>query len=85
MFRGYHEFSFAHATMGHRLPTILGKAIDDVIRTLNEESEEDKIVDLVGCIERMKVLMVELSESATLRPIRDGSSNPTVVSSVGRF
>lgn len=73
MFRGYHEFSFAHATMGHRLPTILGKAIDDVIRTLNEESEEDKIVDLVGCIERMKVLMVELSESATLRPIIDGS------------
>ena len=59
--------------MGHRLPTILGKAIDDVIRTLNEESEEDKIVDLVGCIERMKVLMVELSESATLRPIIDGS------------
>lgn len=59
--------------MGHRLPTILGKAIDDVIRTLNEESEEDKIVDLVGCIERMNVLMVELSESATLRPIIDGS------------
>ena len=33
-FRGYHEYSFAHATMGVRLPTILGKAIDDVVRTL---------------------------------------------------
>lgn len=25
------------ATMGVRLPTILGKAIDDVVKTLNEE------------------------------------------------
>lgn len=24
--------------MGHRLPTILGKAIDDVVKTLNEEA-----------------------------------------------
>ncbi len=31
-YRGYHEFSFAHETMGKRLPTILGKAIDDTIR-----------------------------------------------------
>jgi damage-control phosphatase, subfamily III len=71
--------------MGHRLPTILGKAIDDVIRTLNQQSEEDKIVDLVGCIERMNVLMVELSESATLRPIIDGPSNPTIISPFGTF
>ena len=71
--------------MGHRLPTILGKAIDDVIRTLNEQSEEDEIVDLVGCIERMNVLMVELSESATLRPIIDGSPNPTLLSPFGTF
>lgn len=83
MFRGYHEFSFAHATMGHRLPTILGKAIDDVIRTLNEQSEEDEIFDLVQCIGRMNVLMVELSESATLRPIIDGSSDLIVVSLIG--
>lgn len=34
---GYHEYSFAYATMGKRLPTILGKAIDDVVRTLNEQ------------------------------------------------
>ena len=72
MFRGYHEFSFAHATMGHRLPTILGKAIDDVIRTLNEQSGEDEIVDLIRCIDRMNILMVELSESAKLRLIIDG-------------
>jgi len=58
--------------MGHRLPTILGKAIDDVIRTLNEQSGEDEIVDLIRCIDRMNVLMVELSESAKLRPIIDG-------------
>jgi hypothetical protein len=83
VFRGYHEFSFAHATMGHRLPTILGKAIDDVIRTLNEQSGEDEIVDLVQCIGRMNVLMVELSESATLRPIIDGLSDPIVVSLPG--
>ena len=65
--------------MGHRLPTILGKAIDDVIRTLNEQSEEDEIVDLIRCVDRMNVLMVELSESAKLRPIIDGSSNPIVI------
>jgi len=66
--------------MGHRLPTILGKAIDDVIRTLNEQSEEDEIVDLTRCVDRMNVLMVELSESAKLRPIIDGSSGTTMVS-----
>ena len=59
--------------MGHRLPTILGKAIDDVIRTLNEQSGEDEIIDLIRCIDRMNILMVELSESAKLRPIIDGS------------
>lgn len=79
MFRGYHEFSFAHATMGHRLPTILGKAINDVIHTLNEQSGEDEIVDLTQCIARMNVLMAELSESATLRPIIDGPSNPIAI------
>ena len=60
--------------MGHRLPTILGKAIDDVIRTLNEQSVEGEIVDLIQCVDRMHVLMVELSESAKLRPIIDGPS-----------
>ena len=65
--------------MGHRLPTILGKAIDDVIRTLNEQSEEGEIVDLVQCIDRMNVLMTELSASAILRPIIDGLSNPAAI------
>jgi hypothetical protein len=47
--RGYHEYSFAYATMGQRLPTILGKAIDDTVRTLNERSDEEEITDLVQC------------------------------------
>jgi hypothetical protein len=71
--------------MGHRLPTILGKAIDDVIRTLNEQSGEDEIVDLVGCIERMNVLMAELSESVVLRPIIDGMSNLIVALQLERL
>ncbi|KZV70974.1 DUF89-domain-containing protein [Peniophora sp. CONT] len=70
-YRGYHEYSFAHATMGVRLPTILGKAIDDTIRTLNEQSEEEKVTDLVKCIERMDELMTDLSGNAKLRPIVD--------------
>ncbi|EMD32646.1 hypothetical protein CERSUDRAFT_58452 [Gelatoporia subvermispora B] len=70
-FRGYHTYSFAHATMGHRLPTILGKAIDDVILTLNQESEEDRILDLIKCIERMDTLKQELQEHAKLRPVVD--------------
>jgi hypothetical protein len=70
-YRGYHEYSFAHATMGVRLPTILGKAIDDVTRTLNEQSSEEKIVDLVHCIERMDALMQDLSGNQKLRPIID--------------
>ncbi|KAF7794852.1 hypothetical protein EIP86_005994 [Pleurotus ostreatoroseus] len=70
-FRGYHTYSFANATMGHRLPTILGKAIDDVIVTLNQESSEDRIVDLVECIERMEKLKGELERSAKLRPVVD--------------
>lgn len=57
--------------MGVRLPTILGKAIDDTVRTLNEQSSEDRIVDLVQCIERMDVLMTDLSGNAKLRPIID--------------
>ncbi|KAF9785558.1 hypothetical protein BJ322DRAFT_839372 [Thelephora terrestris] len=70
-FRGYHEYSFAHATMGHRLPTILGKAVDDVIRTLNEQSSEEEVTDLVQCIERMEDLMTNLSGNAKLRYIVD--------------
>jgi len=57
--------------MGVRLPTILGKAIDDTSRTLNEQSDEDKIVDLVQCLERMDLLMADLSGNAKLRPIID--------------
>jgi damage-control phosphatase, subfamily III len=70
-YRGYHEYSFAYATMGVRLPTILGKAIEDTTRTLNEQYSAEKIIDLVQCIERMEDLMVELSGNAKLRPIVD--------------
>lgn len=58
--------------MGHRLPTILGKAVDDVIRTLNEQSSEEEVIDLVRCIERMESLMTDLSGNANLRYILDG-------------
>ena len=70
-YRGYHEFSFAHATMSNRLPTILGKAIDDAITTLNTESLEERVVDLAQCIDRMDELMTDLSGNAELRSIID--------------
>ncbi|GAA6007412.1 hypothetical protein JCM11491_004154 [Sporobolomyces phaffii] len=70
-YRGYHEYSFAHATMGVRLPTILGKAIDDVVKTLNEEHDEERIVDLTECISRMEDLMDDLHANSKLRPIVD--------------
>ncbi|KAF7307217.1 DUF89 domain-containing protein [Mycena indigotica] len=70
-YRGYHEYSFAHATMSARLPTILGKAIEDTTRTLNEQSDEEKVVDLVACIERMAELMTDLSGNHKLRPVID--------------
>lgn len=57
--------------MQSRLPTILGKAIEDATRTLNEESLEERVVDLSECIERMEKLMVDLSGNAELRPILD--------------
>lgn len=65
------RYSFAYATMGHRLPTILGKAIDDVFETLNQESEEDRVKDLIECIERMDELKRDLEEHAKLRPVVD--------------
>jgi len=70
-YRGYHEYSFAYATMGKRLPTILGKAIDDVVKTLNEQSEEELIIDLNECIRRMDKLMEDLTGNQKLRPIID--------------
>lgn len=57
--------------MGHRLPTILGKAIDDVVKTLSDEYDEERIVDLTSCIERMEDLMEDLQGNAKLRPIVD--------------
>ena len=65
------RYSFAYATMGQRLPTILGKAIEDVVLTLNQEYDEERMVDLVKCIERMDALKQELQEHAKLRPIID--------------
>lgn len=57
--------------MQSRLPTILGKAIEDTTRTLNDQSSEEKVVDLVACIERMADLMSDLSGNHKLRPIID--------------
>lgn len=57
--------------MGVRLPTILGKAIDDVWKTLNQETEEERIVDLVNCIHRLEDLMGDLQGNSKLRPIID--------------
>lgn len=57
--------------MSSRLPTILGKAIDDAITTLNTESSEERVVDLAKCIDRMGELMADLSGNAKLRPIID--------------
>lgn len=57
--------------MTSRLPTILSKAIEDVVRTLNEESDRDRIKDLVACITRMEILMKDLSTNQKLRPIID--------------
>ena len=65
--------------MGHRLPTILGKAIDDVIVTLNQESSEDRIVDFVECMERMGVLKSDLERHAKLRPIIDDGEADVVL------
>lgn len=58
-------------TMGKRLPTILGKAIDDTIKTLNEQHDEEKVIDLTKCIARMQELMRDLSKNRNLRPIID--------------
>lgn len=61
----------SQATMGVRLPTILGKAIDDVWKTLNQETEEERIVDLINCIHRLEDLMGDLQGNSKLRPIVD--------------
>ena len=57
--------------MQSRLPTILGKAIEDATRTLNTQSSEERVVDLVQAIDRMGDLMTDLSGNAKLRPIID--------------
>lgn len=57
--------------MGHRLPTILGKAIEDVLCTLNALSSEDEIVDLLTCVQRMQTLKAEMEGNGKLRPIID--------------
>jgi hypothetical protein len=46
--------------MGVRLPTILGKAIEDTVQTLNTLSDEAEIIDLAACIRRMGGLMIDL-------------------------
>ena len=70
-FRGYHTYSFANATMGVRLPTILSKSIQDVLMTVNTLSSEHLIVDLLGCVKRMEELKAELEGNGVLRSIKD--------------
>lgn len=60
-YRGYQEDSFADATMSGRLLTILSKAIDDTVKTMNEEWEAERVEDLVQCVRRMDKLMEDLS------------------------
>jgi len=50
--------------MQSRLPTILSKAIEDDIRTLDTESSEERVVDVAQCIDRMGDLMTNLSGNA---------------------
>lgn len=57
--------------MGHRLPTILGKAIEDVVRSLNELSDRTRIIDLNACIQRMQYLMADLVNNEKLRTLKD--------------
>lgn len=57
--------------MSQRLPTILGKGIDDTYKTLNEQHDEERITDLVECVHRMEDLHADLSGNAKLRPIYD--------------
>lgn len=57
--------------MGVRLPTILGKGIDDVWKTLNQEYDEERVVDLINCIHRLDDLMADLQQNSKLRPIKD--------------
>ena len=57
--------------MQSRLPTILGKAIEDATRTLNSQSSEERVLDLSQAIDRMGDLMTDLSGNAKLRPIID--------------
>ena len=70
-FRGYHTYSFANATMGVRLPTILSKAIQDVLMTVNTLSAESLIVDLLACVKRMEELKADLEGNGVLRYIKD--------------
>lgn len=45
--------------------------MEDVIRTLNEQYSEEKIIDLTECIVRMQRLVDDLSDNSKLRPIID--------------
>jgi len=72
--------------MGVRLPTILGKAIDDVWKTLNQEHDEERVLDLVNCIHRLEALMNDLQENSKLRPIiDDGAGDIALWNKVSTF
>ena len=57
--------------MGHRLPTILEKAIEDVLCTVNTLALEEEIVDLLECVKRMETLKAELESNQSLRSVID--------------
>lgn len=70
--------------MGVRLPTILAKAIQDVYLTLGAEYDEERITDLIKCVERMEVLMDDLQSNAKLRNIiDDGAGDVALWNKVG--
>jgi hypothetical protein len=57
--------------MSVRLHSIVAKGIEDTIRTMNEEHLEERIVDLVGCIDRMERLKKDLLDNARIRNLID--------------
>ena len=65
--------------MHSRLPTILGKAIEDAQRTLNEQYDEDRIKDLAACIRRMENLMSDMRNDRVLRDIVDDGEADVVL------
>jgi len=52
--------------MQSRLPTIVGKAVEDAIRTINGQAEEEEVVDLPQSIERIAEVTTQSEFFASL-------------------